>query len=285
MRGILTIVGPGTLGRSLAGWAALQGFEVRLAGRDLAQAETARDQVERHWRRGVEKGHLSRERVEAASSRLQPFPSGSSAVEGAEILLEALPEDLELKARAWHQLHHLASPGTLLLTGSSSLPLASLTQAAGIGTHLLGFHLFVPVDRMQLVELVIPDGVLETKIERASEFGEQLNLQVVRVKDVPGYAASRMALAQGLEAMRLLESGVASASDIDILMVKGYGHPLGPLALSDHIGLDLRLSIADGIFRATGESRFEPPPILRAMVGQGFLGRKTGRGFHLWENR
>lgn len=285
MKGTLTIVGLGTLGRSLAGWAALQGFEVRLAGRDLAQAIAAKDLVERHWRRGIEKESLSREMVELASGRLRPSPSWSSALEGSGILLEALPEDLKLKASAWKQLHSLASEDTLRLTGSSSLPIATLAEAAHMGTDLLGFHLFVPVDRMKLVELVIPEGASVSRVERAAKLGANLDLDMVRVKDVPGYAASRMALVQGLEAMRLLESGVATALDIDTLMVKGYGHPLGPLALSDQIGLDLRLSIAEGLFKATGESRFTPPLILRDLVEQGFLGRKTGRGFHIWENR
>lgn len=283
MKGPLTIIGPGVLGRSLAGWAALQGFEVRLAGRDLRHATLGKDRVEKEWLKALKRGRLSQEDMENASARLKAYPTWPSALEGTEILLEALPENLEIKTKCWNVLHALASDRTLRLTGSSSLPIASLAQAAGMDSHLLGFHLFVPVDRMHLVELVVPNEFPEPLSLRAANFGKDLGLQIVRVRDVPGYAASRMALAQGFEAMRLLEEGVASAEDIDTLMVKGYGHSIGPLALSDYIGLDLRLTIGEAIFQTTRNPRYDPPGILRAKVAEGFTGRKVGRGFHVWE--
>ena len=283
MKGPLTIIGPGVLGRSLAGWAALQGFEVRLVGRDLPHATLGKDRVKMEWLKALKRGRLSQEDLDTASTRLKAYPTWSSAMEGTEILLEALPENLEIKAQAWKVLHATASDTTLRLTGSSSLPIASLAKAAGMDFPLLGFHLFVPVNRMHLVELVIPERSVNPLSMRAENFGRDLGLHVVRVRDVPGYAASRMALAQGLEAMRLLEEGVASAEDIDSLMVKGYGHPMGPLALSDHIGLDLRLTIAEALFQATGNPRYEPPEVLRSKVAQGLTGRKVGRGFYVWE--
>lgn len=285
MKGPLTIIGPGVLGRSLAGWAALQGFEVRLVGRDLPHASLGKEKVEKEWLKAVTRGRLTQEELEASSARLTAHPTWSSALDGAEILLEALPENIEIKAQAWKTLHSTASDQTLRLTGSSSLPIATLAKAAGIDSGLLGFHLFVPVNRMHLVELVIPEGTAKPFSMRAEKLGTELGLHVVRVKDIPGYAASRMALAQGLEAMRLLEEGVASAEDIDSLMVKGYGHPMGPLALSDHIGLDLRLTIAEALFKATGNPRYEPPEVLRSKVAQGFTGRKVGRGFYRWEEK
>ena len=285
VKGPLTIIGPGVLGRSLAGWAALQGFEVRLVGRDLPHATLGKERVEQEWRKAQKRGRLSQEDLETASTRLKAYPTWGSALEGTEILLEALPENQEIKAHAWQILHSTASENTLRLTGSSSLPIASLAKAAGMDSHLLGFHLFVPVNRMHLVELVIPEGFSPPLSRRAEIFGRDLGLQVVHVRDVPGYAASRMALAQGLEAMRLLEEGVASAEDIDSLMVKGYGHPMGPLALSDHIGLDLRLTIAEVLFQATGNPRYEPPEVLRSKVAQGLTGRKVGQGFYDWEAR
>jgi 3-hydroxybutyryl-CoA dehydrogenase len=147
---------------------------------------------------------------------------------------------------------------------------------------LLGFHLFLPLERMQVVELVSgpePDPAL---LGRAGQLAERLGRRVVQVRDGQGYAASRMALAQGLEAMRILESGAACAEDLDTLMVMGYGHPVGPLELSDRIGLDLRLAIARGIFEESSHPAFRPPPILESLVEQGHLGVKTGQGFHPW---
>ena len=148
---------------------------------------------------------------------------------------------------------------------------------------LLGFHLFVPVHRMRVVELAREAGTPDHLLARAAALSMALGLRLVPVQDQPGLAAARMALAQGLEAMRLLEQGVATAADLDALMVLGYGHPVGPLELSDRIGLDLRLAIAEQLHRDSQDPRFEVPAILRALVQQGHTGRKAGQGFHRWD--
>lgn len=279
----LTIIGPGTLGRSLAGWAPLRGLGVRLVGRDLAHAERAKNHVLQRWQEGLQKGRLTLEAIREAQERLRALPTWEEALEGTTIVLEALPENLDAKAEAWKRIHGLAAKDTLRLTGSSSLPVTRLAGLAGCQGELVGFHLFVPIDRMRVVEFVVPEDTSEGLEKRGSDLAEQLGLALVRVRDQPGYAASRMALAQGLEAMRMLEAGVASAEGLDTLMVKGYGHPIGPLALSDLIGLDLRLTIAEGIFRTQGDPRFEPPQILRDLVAQGRVGKKVGRGFLFWD--
>jgi 3-hydroxybutyryl-CoA dehydrogenase len=283
MMEVLTIIGPGTLGRSLAEWASIKGLEVRLAGRSLAHANLARNAVLQRWQRGAEKGRMTLQSLEEAQGRLKATATWEEALEGVDIVLEALPEDLEVKAGAWRRIHQMASRETLRLTGSSSLPVTRLAALAECPGELQGFHLFVPVDRMRVVEFVVPTQTSEELEKRGSDLAELLGLTMVRVQDQPGYAASRMALAQGLEAMRLLETGVASAEGLDTLMVKGYGHPIGPLALSDLIGLDLRLTIADGIFRSQGDSRFVPPQILRDLVAQGRVGKKVGQGFLTWQ--
>ncbi|HET8714595.1 MAG TPA: 3-hydroxyacyl-CoA dehydrogenase family protein [Holophagaceae bacterium] len=263
---ILAILGPGTLGCSLARHAASRGLSVRLLGRDAGHASRALDRMKA---RGAD------------TSRIRPGGPGELA--GADVLVEALPEDLYLKAEAWRALAPALAEGTLRLTGSSSLPVAELDAAAGLGGRLMAFHLFVPVGRMGVVELVAPAAVPASDRARAASLAAALDLRLVQVKDGPGYAAARMALAQGLEAMRLLEAGVASAEDLDALLVHGYGHPVGPLELSDRVGLDLRLAIAERIFAETGDPRFEPPRILREKVAEGALGRKAGRGFLAWD--
>jgi 3-hydroxybutyryl-CoA dehydrogenase len=212
---------------------------------------------------------------------LTPFPPGAF-LEGADVLVEALPEDLATKAAVWRALGPDLPAGLLCLTATSALPLRAIQEASGLAAPLLGFHPFVPVRRMRVVELASREGTPPEALARARELAARLSLRAVLVKDQPGFAASRMALCQGLEAMRLLEAGVASAEDLDALMVLGYGHPVGPLELSDRVGLDLRLKIALALFEATGERRFEPPAILRDLVARGWTGRRAGRGFHVW---
>ncbi|HJU84272.1 MAG TPA: 3-hydroxyacyl-CoA dehydrogenase family protein [Holophagaceae bacterium] len=268
----LGILGPGTLGLSLARHAAERGMEVRLMGRDQAHADRGLSKLQRAWERTPP----------PAPPTILASPADASALQGLDALLECLPEDPELKASAWRDLAPRLDAGTLRLTGTSSLPVGSLDQAAGLGGRLMGFHLFVPVARMRVVELVVPEAVPGEASERAAALGAALDLKVARVSDQAGFAAARMALAQGLEAMRLLEAGAASAEDLDALMALGYGHPVGPLELSDRVGLDLRLRIAEHLFQTTGEARFAPPRILREKVAKGEAGRRSGQGFFAW---
>lgn len=276
----LAILGPGTLGCSLAAWAARCGLEVRLCGRDMTHAQEGVQRIRQAWSRDIAKGRLPGESRMSLEARLKATGTLSEALDGAQAFLEALPEDTEVKRAAWKGLAPQIAPGTLALTGTSAIPLARL-QPVG-SPVLLGFHLFVPVDRMAVVELALPSQAAETDVVRAEALGRQLGKQVVRVRDQPGFAASRMALAQGLEAMRLLERGVATASGLDDLMRLGYGHPVGPLELSDRIGLDLRLRIAEQIWSSEADPRFKPPALLRDLVSQGHVGRAAGRGIYRW---
>jgi 3-hydroxybutyryl-CoA dehydrogenase len=278
----LAIVGPGTLGRSLASWASLRGLEVRLAGRGPDHALAGGKAIEARWRRSLERGRVDRDTVQRAREGLRCCGTWEEALEGAETVLEALPEALAIKIEAWARLDRLCRPEVLRLTGSSSIPLRRIQDGAAMAHALLGFHLFLPLERMPVVELVSGPGTDPVRLGRAEELALRLGKRAVRVRDGAGYAASRMALAQGLEAMRILESGAASADDLDLLMVSGYGHPVGPLELSDRIGLDLRLAIAQGIFQTGGDPCFQPPRILESLVEQGRLGVKTGQGFHRW---
>jgi len=283
MIGPIAILGPGTLGLSAAQWAAECGLEVRLLGRDLDHARRGLREVERRWEAALRKGALAPEFHDPARARIQAAPFGPEAMEGVDVLLEALPEDPDVKAPALAAAAAWAGDGLLPLSGTSALPITDLASAAGLQDRLLGFHLFVPVPRMAVVEVAVPAGTSAARVDRARALGSALRKRVVVVKDQRGFAAARMALAQGLEAMRLLEAGAASAGDLDALMTLGYGHPVGPLELSDRVGLDLRLAIAEGLFRASGDLRFDPPAILREKVAAGATGREAGRGFYTWD--
>lgn len=284
MTGILAILGPGVLGRSTAQWAAECGLEVRLLGRDQAHAETARQDIQVRWEEAVAKGRLEAGLATLAQGRLTAHAFEAASLEGADILLEALPEDMDAKVPALASAGRWGSPDLAILSGTSALPIATLAQRSGLVGRLVGFHLFVPVPRMAVVEMAVAQGTGTRWVDHARALGQALGKRVVQVRDQPGFAASRMALAQGLEAMRLLEAGVATAEDLDALMTLGYGHPVGPLELSDRVGLDLRLRIAEGL-SATGERRFQPPETLRRHVAEGATGRKARRGFHAWDLR
>ncbi len=279
MTEVLGILGPGVLGLSLAQWAAEQGLAVRLMGRDRGHAERGLAELRRRWEVLTRKGKIAPEAGEALRGRVRALESGQW--EDCTTLLEATPEDPGLKAQIWERLRETLPPNLLCLTGSSALPVGALARSAGLEGRLLGLHLFVPVRSMRVVELVVPSDASSDFVVRARSLAESLGLRVAEVRDGVGYAAARMSLALGLEAIRLLEEGVASAEDLDVLMTLGYGHPRGPLELSDQVGLDLRLAIADRLREAYGE-RFQAPELLRLRVAQGQVGLKTGQGLRAW---
>ena len=280
----LGILGPGVLGRSAAQAAAECGLTVHLLGRDLAHAAAGVAEVNRRWDRAVALGRMAPAAAAEAAGRLAPAAFSPEALEGLSALLEALPEAPDPKARVLAAAAHWGDPDLLLLSGTSSLPISDLARRAELEGRLVGFHLFVPVPRMGVVELAVPVGTVATWVTRARSLGEAFGKRVVQVRDQPGFAAARMALAQGLEAMRLLEAGVASAEDLDALMTLGYGHPVGPLELSDRVGLDLRLRIAEGLV-GSGESRFQAPALLQVHVAEGKTGTRSGQGFFAWDGQ
>ena len=281
MSAALAILGPGVLGLSTAQWAAECGLATRLLGRDLEHAEAGLREIHRSWDRAIAKGRMSPETRDRCMESLSAAAFTAAALEGATAFLEALPEAPELKARVLSAAITWGSLELLVLSGTSALPIGDLARRAGAVGRLVGFHLFVPVPRMAVVEMAVPDGTLQPWVDRARSLGSALRKRVVQVRDQPGFAAARMALAQGLEAIRLVEAGVASAEDLDALMSLGYGHPVGPLELSDRVGLDLRLRIAEGLV-ASGEKRFQPPELLQSKVADGQTGLKSGQGFHTW---
>jgi 3-hydroxybutyryl-CoA dehydrogenase len=277
----LAVIGPGAYGRSLAAWAARCGVAVRLAGRDAEHGQAGRARILQGWDSAVARGRLAEAERERARTLLVAAASVQGALEDADAVLEALPEDLALKAGFWRAV---APWEGLALSGSSSIPMGALALAAGHPGPILGFHGFVPLDRSGVIELAVPAGAAAApEVQRARDLAARLGKRVVEVRDQAGFAASRMALAQGLEAMRLLEAGAADRDGLDALMVLGYGHPAGPLELSDRIGLDLRLAIADRIHGETGLEAFRAPAILRDLVAAGRTGRAAGRGFYEWD--
>ncbi|HEY3125159.1 MAG TPA: 3-hydroxyacyl-CoA dehydrogenase family protein [Thermoanaerobaculia bacterium] len=276
------IVGGGTMGRGIAGLCALSGFDTAIFEQDREARGRLRDSIESSWRRAVARGKLPAERVETAGGRLRILERLEEESR-AELAIEAVPESLALKERVFESLDRLCPPEAVLASNTSSLSIAELAGATRRPDRVVGIHFFNPVAAMPLVEIVSgPETSRETE-EKAAAFARQLGKQIIRVADSPGFATSRLGLALGLEAMRMVEEGVASPGDLDRAMELGYGHRMGPLKTSDLVGLDVRLSIAETLASRLSEERFRPPEILRKFVAGGRTGKKSGRGFFQWE--
>jgi 3-hydroxybutyryl-CoA dehydrogenase len=203
-------------------------------------------------------------------------------VAGADLVVEAVTEDERVKREVFARIAAAAPPTALLASNTSSIPIARIASAAD-PRRTLGLHFFNPVHLMPLVEIVAPDGLDPVALERARAFVAALGKEAIVVRDTPGFATSRLGVALGLEAIRMLEGGLATAPDLDRAMELGYRHPMGPLRLTDLVGLDVRLRIADILERELGSEVFHAPELLRRLVADGALGQKSGRGFYVWK--
>jgi 3-hydroxybutyryl-CoA dehydrogenase len=239
------------------------------------------DKVAKNLAKGVELGKLSAADREAALGRLSASDDLAAACRDVDCVIEAVPERIELKREIFEIVDTAAPPHALLATNTSSLPVAQIAAAVRDGSRLVGMHFFNPVHVMKLVEIVRHPGASDAAVALAVALAEKLGKTPITVTDSPGFASSRLGLVIGLEAMRMLEQGVASASDIDTAMKLGYGHPMGPLELTDLVGLDVRLGIAEYLTGAIGAG-FTPPQVLRDKVAAGKLGKKSGEGFYRW---
>jgi len=272
------VVGGGRMGAGIAHALLLAGSEVDLVERDAEAAAAARERVERAVLASVKRGQI--EYPSKAMSRLRTVHRYADLA-GAGLVIEAVPEDLDLKLSTLRAIENVLAPDAVIASNTSSVSLDRLSQALVRPGRLLGLHFFNPVPSSKLIEVVIASATRPELRERAVAWVQQLNKTAVVVRDAPGFASSRLGVALGLEAIRMLESGVASAADIDAAMVLGYGHPTGPLRLTDLIGLDVRLGIARYLERELGP-RFAPPQLLVDLVERGDLGRKSGQGFYDW---
>ncbi len=278
----LAVVGAGTMGAGIAQIAALAGLSVTLVDVDADGLDRALARIREALDGGVARGKLTAEAAGEAIGRLGTAASVATGAAGADVVVEAVPESLELKRRVFGEIDAAAPGRALLASNTSSLSVRAIAQATRRPGRVVGMHFFNPVHLMKLVEVVRHDATEEAAVELARALGSRLGKDTIVVRDVPGFATSRLGVLVGLEAARMLESGVASAGDIDKAMRLGYGYPMGPLELGDLVGLDVHLAIAEHLARELGP-RFEPPPLLRRLVAEGKLGKKTGEGFYRWK--
>jgi 3-hydroxybutyryl-CoA dehydrogenase len=231
--------------------------------------------------KGLARGKVTADERERTLAHLRTS-TDRSEVASADLVVEAVPEKLDLKQALFADLARLARPQTVFATNTSSLSIARIASALPDPAACIGTHFFNPVHLMALLEIVYHKANPPELIDRIEAFGQRIGKECIRVQDTPGFATSRLGVALGMEAIRMVEQGVASPADIDKAMVLGYRHPVGPLRLSDMVGLDVRMAIGEYLARELGNPAFAPPALMRQMVSEGRLGQKTGRGFYDW---
>lgn len=278
----IAVIGAGTMGAGIAYVSAVAGYEVALAdtnGSSLAAAEARIDEM---FTKAIQQGRLAEEDQAPARGRLSRHPSLEEAARDAELVIEAVPERIELKRALFTAAQHVAAPHAILASNTSSLPIAMIAAAVSQPERVVGLHFFNPVPAMRLVEVVRGPATSDSTVAEMQSFARSLGKTAIVVQDSPGFATSRLGIVLGLEAIRMLEQGVASAEDIDRAMELGYNHPMGPLRLGDVVGLDVRLAIADHLHATLHDDTYRAPELLRRMVAEGNLGRKSGQGFYRW---
>ena len=272
------------MGHGIAYVAALAGCDVALTDSRADALPQARAKIDGLIAGAVQRVKLKPEQGAAVAERVRIDRSLDDAVQGAAVVIEAVVEDLQIKQRLLADIERVASADALLASNTSSLSIGDLAAGLNQPGRLVGMHFFNPVHLMKLVEIVTHDRAAPGVSDRAVAFARQLGKEPIVVKDSPGFASSRLGVVLGLEAMRMLEQGVASPEDIDKAMELGYNHPMGPLKLTDVVGLDVRLAIAEYLHATLKLPHYEPPAILRDKVKKGELGKKTGRGFYTWSD-
>jgi 3-hydroxybutyryl-CoA dehydrogenase len=271
------------MGHGIAQVAAMAGAETVLVDRTEALVEEGLERIRANLDGGVERGKVTPDLRDATRDRLSGSTSVAGSARDVDLAVEAVSERLELKRDVFRQLESAAGDGAILATNTSSLSITAIQEGLRSPGRVVGLHFFNPVHIMKLVEVVHGAATTPETVDAAVDWVRTLGKEPIVVRDAPGFASSRLGIALGLEAMRMVEEGVASPADIDTAMSLGYRHPMGPLRLTDLVGLDVRLDIAEYLHDALGE-RFKPPGILREKVDRGELGQKSGRGFFDWDD-
>ena len=279
----VAVLGTGTMGQGIAQLAATSGFSTRVYDVDATRAQSAIAAIASQFDKLVQKGKLDEAAKKNALANLSSASDARRACEGIDVVIEAVPESMDLKVALFKDVIAAAPKDALLGSNTSSLSLTELGAKIGAPERTIGLHFFNPPPVMELLEVVRGLATSQATVDRALALAASLKKTPIVVADVPGFASSRLGVILGAEAIRMLESGVASVRDIDRAMELGYRHPTGPLKLTDLVGLDVRLAILEHLQREIGE-QFRPPPLLRKMVRAGKLGKKTGEGFYVWKD-
>jgi 3-hydroxybutyryl-CoA dehydrogenase len=275
------VLGAGTMGHGIAQVAASAGCHVIMRDIDRAAVNRGLQSIERNLAKGIQLGKISEADRHGVLERIQTTIDLADLHE-CDLVIEAAPEKLALKQDLLRETEKLVGNDCIFASNTSSLSITEIARAAERPAQVVGMHFFNPVHIMRLVEIVVGEATSEEVVTTVRTLAQRMRKEPIVVRDVPGFASSRLGVTLGLEAMRMVEQGVASARDIDTAMELGYNHPVGPLKLTDLVGLDVRLNIAEYLHEALQTETFRPPEILRRMVSEGKLGKKSGEGFYNW---
>jgi 3-hydroxybutyryl-CoA dehydrogenase len=279
----LAVAGAGSMGAQIAQQAALHGIDVALQDKDGPQLDKARESNRGHLARRVEKGKLAQGDAETALDRVRLTTDLGDAVRDADLVIEAVFEDLEVKRELFRELDRLASPHAVLASNSSTIGISKLAAVTGRPDRCVNMHFFFPVLVMDLVEVVRGPETSDETVERALDMARAMGRTAVVInKEIDGFIVNRILHAATQEAYRLLDAGVASFEDIDTAVEKGLNWPMGPFRLGDFSGLDVTYNARLHMYRTTGDERYRPSPQLEAKVKAGKLGRKTGEGWYTY---
>jgi len=283
IRNVAVIVA-GTMGAGIAQICAQAGWKTSLYDAFPDGLQRGMERIDAFWDKGITRGKTSLEQKVEWQKNLHAVSDMAQAVGNADLVIEAVPELPELKQKVFEEIDKYAPSHAVLGTNTSSLSIADIANATTRPEQVIGMHFFNPVPIMKLLELVRHDSTSEATIDLAQSAGEAMGKTTILVKDIPGFATSRLGVVLGNEAIRMLADGVASAKDIDTAMVLGYKHPMGPLALTDLVGLDVRRDILRNLQASFDDDAYAPHPLLERLVEQGRLGKKSGKGIYDWTN-
>jgi 3-hydroxybutyryl-CoA dehydrogenase len=276
------VLGAGAMGAGIAQVAAQAGIRTVLYDIQEAFARAGMERITAMLDKGVARGKMEASRREEVLALLEPSWDLEEAVKGADLVIEAAPEKLELKQDIFRRVAAVVDGECLIATNTSSLSVTDLGSVVDAPDRFLGLHFFNPPPLMSLLEVVRGSETSDRTLQRALELAQRMGKSPIVVADAPGFASSRLGVTLGLEAIRMVEEGVASPADIDTAMELGYRHPMGPLKLTDLVGLDVRLHIAEYLAEKLDDTRFQAPELMRRMVEAGEVGKKAGKGFYDW---
>lgn len=280
----VAVIGAGTMGAGIAQVCAQSGWNTVLYDAFPDGLEKGMQRIDAFWDKGIARGKTTAEQKQKWTKNLQAEPNLKDAVNGCDLIIEAVPEILELKQKIFQEVEQYASENAVFATNTSSLSIGKIASVINHPERLIGMHFFNPVPIMKLLELVKHQETSDETVRIAEDAGLAMQKTTILVNDIPGFATSRLGVVLGNEAIRMLADGVASAKDIDTAMVLGYKHPMGPLALTDLVGLDVRRDILKNLQESFDDDSYAPHPLLEKLVAENRLGKKTGKGIYDWSS-